>query len=133
MQHVCQPNIAKIFDVNSTVVKESYRLHTYERNIQVSNMRTIDAQILIDILTRTIPEGVELSVHEHSEEENEVRWVPDPLRNAIKDDLFEMAQARRAEREGSDLKTAAKQARKEKAKLDELYAEFQSDDAEEEE
>jgi hypothetical protein len=39
-------------------------------------MRSIDAPILIDILRRTLPEGVELSVHQHQEEHYEARYIP---------------------------------------------------------
>ena len=39
-------------------------------------MRSIDAPILIDILRRTLPEGVELSVHQHQEEHYEARFIP---------------------------------------------------------
>ena len=39
-------------------------------------MRSIDAPILIDILRRTLPEGVELNVHQHQEEHYEARYIP---------------------------------------------------------
>merc|ERR1719347_45472 len=58
--------LAKTYDPNSTIIRDSCKIDIYERNVQVSNMRSIDAPILIDILRRTIPEGVELSVHKHA-------------------------------------------------------------------
>ena len=39
-------------------------------------MRSIDAPILIDILRRTLPEGVELNVHQHQDEHYEARYIP---------------------------------------------------------
>ena len=53
-------------------------------------MRSIDAPILIDILRRTIPEGVELSVHKHEEEHYEARFIPDPFISGIRQELSEM-------------------------------------------
>ena len=57
---------------------------------QVSNMRSIDAPILIDILRRTIPEGVELSVHKHEAEHYESRYIPDPFIDGISKELADM-------------------------------------------
>ena len=53
---------------DNTIVKDSCPVNSYERNVQVSSLRSIDASLLIDLLRRTLPEGVELSVHEHTEE-----------------------------------------------------------------
>jgi hypothetical protein len=40
---------------------------------QMENCRSTDLQILVDILRKTCPEGVELSIHEHQEEHYESR------------------------------------------------------------
>ena len=57
----------------STAIKDTYNLHMYERNIQLINVETTDLPVLIDILRKTLPEGVKLSVHEHKPEHYEAR------------------------------------------------------------
>merc|ERR1719471_1934722 len=52
----------------STVVQDTYQLDLYERNIQIVNVQTIDLPILIDIIRKTLPEGVQLSIHENKDE-----------------------------------------------------------------
>ena len=49
--------LAKTYDANSTVIKDKCQVVTYERNVQVNDLRSIDAPLLIDILRRTLPEG----------------------------------------------------------------------------
>ena len=49
--------LAKTYDENSTVIKDTCLITTYERNVQVNDLRSIDAPLLIDILRRTLPEG----------------------------------------------------------------------------
>ena len=50
-------------------------------------MSSTDVQILVDILRKTIPEGVALSVHEHKEEHFEARYIPDPFIEGLKAEL----------------------------------------------
>merc|ERR1719189_892557 len=56
---------AKTYNMNTfkeggTLVKESYILNLYERNVQVTGLRSIDAPILIDTIRIALPEGVRL-------------------------------------------------------------------------
>ena len=70
--------------------QDTYNLYLYERNVQVVGLRSIDAPILIDTIrtgqdtpyiifflyTRfvaALPEGVTLSVHEHTRDMEEER------------------------------------------------------------
>ena len=70
--------------------QDTYNLYLYERNVQVVGLRSIDAPILIDTIrtgkdtsyiifflyTRIVaalPEGVTLSVHEHTRDMEEER------------------------------------------------------------
>jgi hypothetical protein len=85
-------------------------------------MRTIDAPIFVDILRRTIPEGVGLSVHEDADEHFEARFIPDPFINGLKSELKEMEDKRALEMEDKAEAKVAKDAAKEKSKLDDLYA-----------
>ena len=48
----------------------------------------------IDVIRRTLPEGVELNIHEHTEAHFEARWIPDPFLNAVQEELDEMESLR---------------------------------------
>jgi len=74
----------------STVVKETYTLQLYERNVQIVDVQTTDLPVLIDIIRKTLPEGVELSVHEHKEEHREARFIPDPFIEGLQSELNEI-------------------------------------------
>ena len=39
------------------------------------NVQTIDLPILIDIIRKTLPEGVQLSIHENKDENQEARYA----------------------------------------------------------
>ncbi|XP_068151475.1 large ribosomal subunit protein mL48 [Drosophila tropicalis] len=62
---------------NSTVIEAEYKLTTYERSLQLSN---VDAPVypqFLRIAQAALPEGVQLSVHEHTDDFEERRYVPD--------------------------------------------------------
>merc|ERR1719510_1307247 len=71
----------------STAVKDTYTLHLYERNIQIVNVQTTELPVLIDIVRKTLPEGVRLSVHEHKAQHKEARFIPDPFIEEIREEL----------------------------------------------
>ena len=98
---------------------------------QVTNMRSIDAPILIDILRRTIPEGVDLSVHKHEEEHYEARFIPDPFITGLKEELRQMEEERAKLVDEKMMSAAEKEARREKRKLDELYSSLDDEDDDE--
>ncbi|TRY78673.1 hypothetical protein TCAL_11597 [Tigriopus californicus] len=81
---------ANTFVEGGTVVKDTYQINLYERNVQIANARTLDVPQLFDILRITLPEGVNLSVHEHTEEDFEARYIPDAFVNTIKTELAEL-------------------------------------------
>ena len=60
-------------------------------------MSAIDAPFLVDIIRRTLPEGVQLSIHEHTEEHYEDRFIQDPFLNSMKMELNEMYKKRQKE------------------------------------
>lgn len=103
-----------------TRVKSEYSLNLYERNVQVVNLRSIDAPILIDSIRAALPTGVQLSLHPHQQEHYEERFIPDPFINSIRSELAagdEQLEAAKAER---DAVNAAKAARKQAAILQSL-------------
>lgn len=62
---------------NSTVIEAEYKLTTYERNLQLNN---VDAPVFpqfLRIAQAALPEGVELTVVEHTDDIEERRYVPD--------------------------------------------------------
>ena len=85
-------------------------------------MRTIDAPILLDVLRRTLPEGVSLSVHDHEVQHYEARFIPDPFIIGLQNELDSMEEKDRIEREAKMGTKEAKDAAREKAKLSQLYA-----------
>merc|ERR1712008_534952 len=113
--------IAKTYDLNSTIIRDGCKVDIFERNVQVTNMRSIDAPILIDILRRTLPEGVELNVLQHQEEHYEARYIPDPFISGITQELAEMEKRHTADIEMNQTLRAEKDAKKAEKKLSELY------------
>ena len=84
----------------------------FERNVQVVDVLSTELPVLLDVLRKTLPEGVSLSVHKHSNEHYEARYIPDPLIQGVTQEQEEIEAARaeaiaikRAER---DAKRAAK-------------------------
>lgn len=111
---ITPPKTNKIstFVEGSTRVKDEFTLNLYERNVQVVNLRSVDAPILIDSVRAALPEGVQLSFHEHLQEHYEERYIPDPFINSIRAELTassEKMESMKAEREAA---SAAKVARK---------------------
>lgn len=74
----------------STAIKDTYTLHLFERNIQLANVQTTDLPILIDVVRKTLPEGVRLSVHEHQTEHKEARFIPDPFIEELQRELNQL-------------------------------------------
>lgn len=62
---------------NSAVVDAEYRLKMYERNLQINDVNAPVYPVFLRIAQAALPEGVQLSVQEHSDEFEERRYVPD--------------------------------------------------------
>lgn len=60
-----------------TVVDSEYKLKLYERNVQIVNVPSTTLSVLLEALYASIPQGVTLQIHEHKEEYEELRYVPD--------------------------------------------------------
>jgi len=67
--------------------KDEFNVNLYERNVQVVNLRSVDAPILIDLIQRALPEGVQFSLHEHTTEAAEARWIADPFIDQLRTEL----------------------------------------------
>jgi large subunit ribosomal protein L48 len=103
-----------------TRIKTEYNLNIYERNVQVTNLRSIDAPVLIDSIRAGLPTGVQLSLHLHQQEDYEERFIPDPFINSIRTELAAGDEQLLAAREEKDAVNAAKAARKQAAILQSL-------------
>lgn len=92
----------------STVVQDTYKLDLYERNIQIVNVQTTDLPVLIDIVRKTLPEGVRLSIHEHNNEHSEARYIPDPFIDGLRTELHELHSKKQSEIDKAIADKAAK-------------------------
>ena len=92
----------------STSIKESYKLHLYERNVHLENVQCTDLPVLIDLLRRTVPEGVKLSIHEHKAEHYEARFIPDPFIDGIRSELNTLEEEKQKQIDKSMAEKAAK-------------------------
>ncbi|XP_065356716.1 large ribosomal subunit protein mL48 [Calliphora vicina] len=75
---------------NSTVVDSEYRLTVYERNIQLQDMDVPLYPMFLRIAQAALPEGVQLTVQEHTDECEERRYVPDKDLLELKAELEKM-------------------------------------------
>ncbi|EDW11113.1 39S ribosomal protein L48, mitochondrial [Drosophila mojavensis] len=78
---------------NSTVIESEYKLTTYERSLLLNN---VDAPVypqFLRIAQAALPEGVHLTVSEHTDEHDERRYVPDKDLLDLKAELERMGGA----------------------------------------
>ena len=104
------------FIEGGTRPKDLYNVNLYERNVQVVGLRSVDAPVLIDTIRIALPEGVVLSVHEHTREMAEERWIADPFIDSLRTELDAADVEKEKEQIKKDATTEAKAARK-KAEL----------------
>ncbi|XP_054741676.1 39S ribosomal protein L48, mitochondrial [Anastrepha obliqua] len=62
---------------NSAVVDAEYKLTIYERTLQMIDVAAPVYPVFFRVAQAALPEGVQLSVQEHSEDFEERRYVPD--------------------------------------------------------
>ncbi|KAL0880872.1 hypothetical protein ABMA27_002053 [Loxostege sticticalis] len=82
------------FKPKGTAVDAEYLLNVYERNVQVSDVPAWALGTLLRVARASLPEGCWLSVHEHTVEHEEVRYVPDNQLRELKQQLEEMGGSR---------------------------------------
>lgn len=78
----------------STITENEYDLKIYERNIQLYNLASYIAPVFIEVIQTSLPEGVNLSVHPHREEDDEIRYIPDLDLIDLKKQLEEMTHSK---------------------------------------
>eukprot|EP00092_Neocalanus_flemingeri_P024849 GFUD01026945.1.p1 GENE.GFUD01026945.1~~GFUD01026945.1.p1 ORF type:complete len:205 (-),score=63.93 GFUD01026945.1:72-686(-) len=100
--------------------KENYNVNMYERNVHVVGLRSVDAPILIDTIRIALPEGVMLSVHEHTREMGEERWIADPFIDQLRSELDTADIEKEKEQVKKDATNEAKAARKKELLLKSL-------------
>merc|ERR550525_1790921 len=79
--------------------KDTFNVQLYERNVQVANLRSIDAPVLLDIIQRALPEGGTLRIMEHTVEASEARWIADPFIDQLRSELAEKEEGKEVEAE----------------------------------
>ncbi|KAM7354411.1 mitochondrial ribosomal protein L48 [Cochliomyia hominivorax] len=75
---------------NSSVVDSEYRLTVYERNLQFQDVDVPIYPMFLRIAQAALPEGVQLTVQEHTDECEERRYVPDKDLLELKAELEKM-------------------------------------------
>ncbi|XP_014249134.1 39S ribosomal protein L48, mitochondrial [Cimex lectularius] len=78
------------FKPNGTVIDKEYILTTYERNIQIEELSSTVAPILIELLQCALPQGISFHLHLHEEEDDVKRYVPDMELSELKTQLEEL-------------------------------------------
>lgn len=58
-------------------MESEYNLSTYERTIQLPELETTKAHLLLEILRTNLPVGVELTVKHPDAEDDKARYLPD--------------------------------------------------------
>lgn len=72
-----QPFKINTFKPQSISILSSYALKIYERNVQIENLPAWKIGTFVDMIQTVIPEGVTLSVLEHTQEIEEDLYIPD--------------------------------------------------------
>uniref|UniRef100_A0A6M2DMR1 Putative 28s ribosomal protein s10 mitochondrial n=1 Tax=Xenopsylla cheopis TaxID=163159 RepID=A0A6M2DMR1_XENCH len=75
----------------TSAVETEYKLCIYERNLQICDLPSTKDPVLLRILQATLPQGVTVNVHEHLDEHEEIRYVPDKELIELKTQLETMA------------------------------------------
>jgi len=71
----------------TSLVLAEYDLAIYERTVQMLDVPSTTAQILIDIFQTNLPEGVTLTVKEHAAEDDDLRYIPDVELKSLRKEL----------------------------------------------
>lgn len=84
----------QIYKPLSSVVESEYNLALYERVVQVENLSSTLAPILIELLQTNIPAGVQMTIKQPDPEEDEFRYVPDLTLLELKAEVAELEKVR---------------------------------------
>ncbi|XP_050422195.1 uncharacterized protein LOC126834369 [Adelges cooleyi] len=75
---------------NSETVEAQHILNIYERNIQIVDVPSTKLSLLIEVIEDSLPAGVSVSVHPHTEEHEKLKYIPDSELKQLKDQLDEI-------------------------------------------
>ena len=79
---------------------------------------------LLTLVTRmALPEGVSMSMHEHTRDMEEQRWISDPFIDSLRTELESKAEEKAAEKIKSEAKLEAKAQKKKEMLLKSLHDE----------
>ncbi|XP_059613991.1 uncharacterized protein LOC132260085 [Phlebotomus argentipes] len=78
------------FKPQSTVVDSEYSLCVFERIVHIEDLDAPTYPTLLRVLQAALPEGVTLEVLEHSDEQEEIKYVPDTELLQLKAQLEDM-------------------------------------------
>uniref|UniRef100_A0A0K2V8E6 Small ribosomal subunit protein uS10 domain-containing protein n=1 Tax=Lepeophtheirus salmonis TaxID=72036 RepID=A0A0K2V8E6_LEPSM len=98
------------FAVGGTEVKDSFYLTVYERNVQIINLKSNEAPVLLDMIKTATPPGVKVAFYEHLEEHVESRYIPDPFIDGLRSEILEIDGKRENVAEKAAVKRATKAA-----------------------
>ena len=65
------------FYENSSQIRTEYKLKLYERNVQIIDAKSHIMPLFLETLITACPPGVKISVHEHTKEIEDAKYVPD--------------------------------------------------------
>ncbi|XP_017462521.1 PREDICTED: 39S ribosomal protein L48, mitochondrial-like, partial [Rhagoletis zephyria] len=108
----CQPNTTRKIETlqhESQVVESTYELQMYERNIQIEKISGRLTSMLVEIVHRSLPVGVFLSIHEHDDALHEkTRYIPDHDLNNYKLELKQVLASRSPDLDEAETNTKKK-------------------------
>ncbi|XP_055528532.1 39S ribosomal protein L48, mitochondrial [Wyeomyia smithii] len=82
------------FKPASAIIESEYKLTVYERNVQITSLQAPLYPMFVRILQAALPEGVTLTVSEHTPDVEDARFVPDRDLLELKQKLDEMGGSR---------------------------------------
>ncbi|CDW54921.1 Ribosomal S10 domain containing protein [Trichuris trichiura] len=69
-------SLCTIYKPRSKAVEAVYKLSHYERNVQLADVPAHLVDLLLDVIQTDLPQGVQLSLHEHTAEIENIRYIP---------------------------------------------------------
>ncbi|XP_022909991.2 large ribosomal subunit protein mL48 [Onthophagus taurus] len=80
---------------NSEIVESQYHLKTYRRTVQITDCPSTQLPILLRAIEACVPIGVKVNLVQHTEQDEEDRYIPDKELLELKDTLESMGGARK--------------------------------------
>nr|CAG4650682.1 EOG090X0MUO [Sida crystallina] len=74
----------------SAVIETEYQLSKYERVVQLADVPATKIPLFLEVIQTALPEGVELNVRPHNEEDESDRYIPDLELLQLKEELTDL-------------------------------------------